>query len=280
LKAGIRPLCYTINSIDTGPAKKISEILNLNHVHVTAENNPIGSNSEVIDQFNEIKKEAVYVTGGCGELARAFYYKKSKRGKTRWGTVLANYLSTKKIALISSSKIKLIEALLLERWNKIGEFDKELKCDNVDSLYVDRIRTWYSEAFSDPRGPNHIPFLVGPAMNAYGKSFSLEERRDGIPHKELIHQLSGVKLPPILNLIPSKKLRFFQSLPDFFQVFFLRSSYIFSKEFLNNLALAKASVFDGIFSFWEEAILKFRCRKDYQKVRNILLKAQRINPQA
>jgi hypothetical protein len=276
LKAGLTPLCYTIKSVDSYHAKRLSNILNLDHILVDNYEIPYDTDSRIIAQFNEIKNNAVFITGGCAELARGFYFKKTKFGKTKWEIASANFLSSKKIALLSEKKINLIRKKLAERWEQNGNFQIDLRCDIVDLLYIDRIRTWYAEAWATPHGTNNVPFLVGPAMNTFGRSFSLEDRRDGKPQKLLFEILNGTELPPILKLKPDRKSKIFSSFPSYVQVIIFRLKYITSKKFHLNLLNNRSFVFKDILFPWEEAIVQERCSKDYKKINKILTSAIKL----
>lgn len=213
IKSLARPLCFTKKSIDSPSAKFLAQKHDLLHVDVDAASGEIVGDAESVAEYEKVEAKAVYVTGGCGELARAFYLKEA-------GSLLQNikmaidhvYLSTKRRALVDGDKIAILQRLLNLRYAE-AQANEPSGCEPVDALYVDRIRSWYSEAWASPIGSNNIPLLVGPATYAYARNYTLNQRAQGQPHDDLISDVLGEIDPPYLKPAYGVAARIEQALP-------------------------------------------------------------------
>jgi hypothetical protein len=278
ITAGISPVCYTIKSVDSVPASELSGIYKLKHIEADKDGKLISTNPEIQRLYRKMNPEALFVTGGCGELARAFYMKDPKPNESVWECVERNYISIKRKALLGNSKIRAVRKFLIEKWATMEDFDEVTKCENADSLYVDRIRTWYAEAWANPAGSNNLPFLVGPAMNSYGRSFTLPEKSKGIPHDLLISRFLGNGLPPILKLKESIFRKFTMLLPENLQVLIYQMQYLLISSLKRRFKTdaADSILLSEILSYRELIFIRMIQSKEYHGVRDLLRRASLI----
>ena len=217
---GEQPLCYTINSPDTLIASDLARKFGLPHLVVDTKGQPLPVSTS---QHRFDAKEAVFITGGCGELARAFYLKTIH--KNHLDAVLAKYLSPKRRAMLSGVKISALSARLEERIKELNNSSEKTFFDPVDGIYVDRIRTWYAEAWTEPLGSNDCPLLLGPAIYNYARGFDINSRADSVPHSVLIEKLLGGDLPPYLKLRGNLASCTLRHSPSYIQVFAYKLIY-------------------------------------------------------
>jgi hypothetical protein len=218
---GERPLCYTKSSPDTLIASDLAKRFGLLHLVVDTNGKPlpVSTSKHRVDD-----NEVVFITGGCGELARAFYLKAVHK-KNHLDAVLATYLSPKRRAMLSAYKINTLRARLESRIRELSNSSEKTFLDPVDGIYVDRIRTWYAEAWTDPLGSNDCPLLLGPAIYNYARGLDINSRANSIPHSVLIEKLLGGDLPPYLKLKGNLASRALRHFPAYIQVFAYKQIY-------------------------------------------------------
>jgi hypothetical protein len=223
---GERPLCYTKNSPDTLVASDLARKFGLQHLIVDANGKPlpISTSKHLVDT-----KEAVFITGGCGELARAFYVKGAFKKVNHLDAVIDAYLSPKRLAMLSVDKIDALRARLESRLKDLSISSEKTFLDPVDGIYVDRIRTWYAEAWTQPLGSNDCPLLLGPAIYNYARGFDINSRANSIPHSLLIEKLLGGDLPPYLKLKGNLVSRTLRYSPAYVQVFAYKLIYAYAR---------------------------------------------------
>jgi hypothetical protein len=229
LKAGLRPLCYTIKSIDSLFAQALSEKFGLTHVHVDNLGNPIDPSSIAAQEYQKIKERAVFITGADGALAKAHYQKKSSYGiGAELDSTLNTYLGFRRRALLSEKHYGDCRKKFLNDWNSllVGNSCWWVNSPS-DALYVERVRTFTGEAWAHPSGAVNVPTLSGPLTYGYGAGFSHSQRLKKIPHISLIETIPDFKEIPFLELKPSVLSRIIDVLPSILKAYIHRIVYKF-----------------------------------------------------
>jgi len=282
IKAGLRPLCYTIKSVDSKVADSLSKSFGLLHVHVDHNRNPLDCDLPASKEYEKIRRNAVFISGANGSISRAHYLKEDTGDiSDEKGTVIKTYLGYKRMALLSQKKFENYFQFFLRWWDKmnLAENNWWFKGNQFDAIYIERCRTFGGEAWARPSGAIDVPTLSGPLMYAYAQCFTPVQRTQDLSHEKIINSIIGEKNIEYFGYRPKFLGRLVDLLPMSLKILILRFVYKYRYNQLpKNKKLSEEifKEFKDIFSKDELSIL-YLTRKYYvDETANLLKKARLI----
>lgn len=282
LKAGLRPLCYTIQSVDTKVADNLSKSYGLSHVHVDLNGNPIDADSPASREYEAIKSTAVFISGANGSISRAHYLKEETGDiHDEKKTVLKTYLGYKRIALLSRKNYKKYFQFFLNWWEVMNQKENNwwFKGNRYDAIYIERCRTFGGEAWARSLGAVDVPTLSGPLMYAYGLSFTPAQRVQNLSHEKIINSCIGEQKIEYLGHHPNLLGRLIDLLPVFLKIIIFRLIYKYRYNQLPKNKKLTRETFNEFSEIFSENELKtlYLTRKQYiDETANLLKKARSI----
>lgn len=282
LKAGVRPLCYTIKSVDSKVADSLSKSYGLLHVHVDLNGNPIDATSPASREYETIRSTAVFISGANGSISRAHYLKEETGDiSDEKKTVTKTYLGYKRIALLSRKNFKNYFQFFLKWWEAMNLTENNwwFKGHHYDAIYIERCRTFGGEAWARSSGAIDVPTLSGPLMYAYGLCFTPAQRTQDLSHEKIINSYIGEQKIEYLGHHPSFLGKLFELLPVFIKTFTFRLVYKYRYNQLPQNKKLSEETFNEFADIFSKDELKtlYLTRKQYvDETANLLKKARLI----
>jgi hypothetical protein len=284
LRAGLRPLCYTINSVDSTVADELSKCYGLLHVHVDLNGHPIDKSTPAAQEYDKIISRAVYISGANGSISRAHYLKEETGDITdEKKTVIKTYLGYKRNALLTAQNFNVYLDFFLRWWEamKIEKNNWWCKGHQFDAIYIERCRTFGGEAWARPSGAIDVPTLSGPLMYAYGLCFSPKQRTQDITHETIIKSCIGEQKIKYLGHSQNIVNRLLNSLPLVLKVIITRFLYKYRYKKLPNekkLSEDTFAQFKDLLSRGEMEVLYLNRKFYVDEVSNIIKRSRLIVP--
>jgi len=282
LKAGLRPLCYTIKSVDSKVADSLSKSYGLLHVHVDANGDPLDYDLPASKEYEKIRLTAVFISGANGSISRAHYLKEESGDiSDEKSTVIKTYLGYKRMALLNQKKFGKYLQFFLSWWDKMNLTENNwwFKGHHYDAIYIERCRTFGGEAWARPSGAIDVPTLSGPLMYAYAQCFTPAQRTQDLSHEKIINSCIGEQSIEYLGHRPNFLARFFGLLPVFIKIPIFRFVYNYRYcQLPKNKKLSEEifKEFADIFSKYELNILYLNRKQYVDETANLLKRARLI----